>query len=55
MFVLSEILSYDAAVLTVLLSVFTHGVALSRIKPGRKALVYAAGTIGLLAVVALQK
>lgn len=54
-FKLPDSLTYEAGVLTEPLSVSTHGVRLSGAKPGMKALVYGAGTIGLAAVAALQK
>lgn len=54
-FILPDTLSYDDGVLTEPLSVSTHGVALAQVKPGQKALVYGAGTIGLAAIAALQK
>ncbi len=52
---LPDTLPFERGVLTEPLSVSTHGVALAEAKPGEKALVYGAGTIGLSAVAALQK
>jgi threonine dehydrogenase-like Zn-dependent dehydrogenase len=54
-FLLPPNLSFDKAVLTEPFSVATHGINRSQAKPGERAVIYGAGTIGLCALAALKK